>query len=156
MSIKSISKMPAALSQTYIINDAFEQPKTRLTFYDCFRSVHKIARLFGLLPFKIVFDSKGNVERTEVNVPSAILFAGSIIANAFLVYIIQYSSRSTTRFGSPIIYLADRMFCVISYVILFSSIVVDMVNRNRLLKLLKDIMLFDKVVRQRMSILFYR
>lgn len=130
-----------------IVVDVNRQPKKRLTFYDIFQPVYTISRVFGLSTFNIIFDAKGNIDRSSVNVTSVFLLASAIAINASLAYITQYSSRSAMSFESPIIYLADRTFRVISYMILFSSIALDMVNRNRVLKVVQDFILFDKVVR---------
>lgn len=123
-----------------------DQQRSRHNFYYCFQPIFIISRIFGLLPFTIHSDLRGNIERVKIGALNVLWLVISIVFNMILMCIMKYSSRNKLDFGSPVLYLADQLIWISGFLIMVISMALDVFNRNRLLKILRNLIAFDKYV----------
>lgn len=144
--VSGIARKPILLA----VEIAREQ-SGRLNNYDWFKPVHIVSRLFGLLPFTINVGTDGNIENVKVGKIDAIWFAGFIAINLMLLYLFVNPSSSGREIhtDSAILYISDLLFGISGTIIVFISTALDMLNRNRLAKILQSFITLDKNVRQR-------
>lgn len=122
-----------------------KQQKRRLNFYDCFKPIFTISHTLGLLSYTIHSDPSGTPDSTTVGVINATHLIGSILLNFLLAHVYQLSPRRRMGSGSAISILSS-FYRNCRHFILFLSVVLDLLNRNRLLKILKNFIVFDKNV----------
>lgn len=133
--------------------DAKIQQKKRLDFHDCLKPAHAISSIFGLLTFKFRTDSNGQIEGTSVDVFNALWFVTSIVLNLVLSYIVQISPRSTAELqSSSITLLSDQFIWILQLLMCLASVFLSMFNRNRFSIILRDVIAFDKNVKNQFPI----
>lgn len=106
------------------------------------RPIYYFSRLFGLMPFSILYDSNGDVQKPKVRFLDGLWFTISI--SVFLSIVI--ASVQEMEFISS---LDLRMFMIVTMGLIFDAIfiVLDMFNRVKLVDIFKKFVIFDKAVR---------
>lgn len=137
--------MSSVSSETSLMTDINRLRMKRLNFYYSIRPAFVMSRLFGLLPFKINLDSNGNVKSVTANMQ---IFVVTLVLNLAMAYAIQYSPRTKIGFSNSIMYVQDRLFCNAVFVLFLLSITLDVINRKRLVKIIRGFIAFDKNVRK--------
>lgn len=124
-----------------------KQPRKALNFYESIKSEIITSRIFGLTPFTLDLDSSGNPEKTSIGVFDGIWFIGSIAINLMFSYLVLDSlAKSNADTESPVLHLSEWFFNILGISLWVISIVLDMVNRNRFIKIIRDFMVLDKKV----------
>lgn len=116
-------------------------------FYDCIQPLFVVSRIFGLLQFTVYTDSNDRKQRTSVGVLQASWFAGVIGIVMALVYITQHSTRSAAKSESSVVLLLDRWAWIIFLFMALSSVILSMIYRNRIARIIRTIIKFDKNVK---------
>lgn len=125
--------------------------KNRLDFYDCVRPIYVMNRIFGLLPFTVDFDSDGNIERARVGTFDLIWFISFTAIYMAIQSLVDSSTKGASDFESSVLLIFDRLFWIVGCTKMFMAIILDMLNRHRFIKLLKNFLVFDKNVNERTS-----
>lgn len=140
---------PRKLQSPYIaFADEKKKTKKELSFYDCMRPVYISTRIFGLSPFVPIYDSSGNVLGARVRIFDAVWFVGAIAINLGLSFLMFMTIRPPDVTESSVLFISGQIFSIFNFIMIPLSIVLDMVNRNRLIASLRDLMAFDKNVRK--------
>lgn len=117
-------------------------------FLYTFRPIYIFSRVFGALPFSIIYDANGDIQKAHVSVFDFIWFVGSIGMFIFFGYGSQQNLKLTQEsMESDMLMLGNRMRLysgLISGVIIIS---IDMKNRFKLIDIFKKFISFDKEVR---------
>lgn len=127
---------------------AENQTKKPLTFYHSIQPVYSISRIFGLLPFTVRYSSNGYMDKAKVRFFDIIWFIFMIIVNLSLTYQMRIKLQLMIENDTSILFASARMIILLNFVKVAVSSVLDMLNRNRLVKMLKDFLKFDKSVRK--------
>lgn len=111
------------------------------------KSIHLYSRLFGLVPFTLVRDSNGEVQKPHVGKIDLLWFMISISLYLYLAYAywIVVSGMQDAR-RSSILQLGDTMLIVLGLIYGAAICIIDMYNRTRIAEFLKHFLLFDKNV----------
>lgn len=144
---KNMVEIPQLLIKNpFRINHKNASQQNRNSFYS-FRPVYIISRIFGQMPFSIVYNSNGTIFRPAVNKLDGLWFPLSIIVFVFSMYpsfkyftsIENFESISTVSFVGN--------FCIFGCSSLLGfSIVLDMCIRFRFVDVFKKIAIFDQRV----------
>lgn len=113
-----------------------------------FQPIYYFSRCAGLWPFTIEYNSSGSIERARVHLFDILWFLTSICLYLTALYYAYEDLRNQVESGGHFFYTV--VFNVNNMPpILFGavSIALDMLNRNRLIKILKKFLIFDKEVR---------
>lgn len=130
------NQMPVAKNDVKL-----EKPNFALSF----RPIYYCSRVFGLMPFTIIYDSNDNVQKPKVGLLDSLWFLISICSYLIMAYIscqrsaIYQNIPYVFSFGVFMIFLSSQIFGAL-------IIVMDMCNRFRLVDILKKIVIFDKEV----------
>lgn len=129
--------------------DAKKQSKRVENYFDCIKPVYVASRIFGFLPFTINHDSRGEVMKASISVFDAVWLIVSITANLTgIYYVLSHSLKQLFAIKeSPILFDICRAIAVSGFVLTIISICLDMINRNRLIEIIKDFTKFDKQVK---------
>lgn len=139
------SKDEEVLSQRVVIPE--EQSKIPVTLYDCIKPVYFVSRMCGLMPFSIRCDSNGQVQEARVGPFDALWFIGAITTNlALIVFTVTLLREQPIANEFLILHLGSRVLTIAAYVGIIFAIILDMVHRKGLIKILKDLLTFDKNV----------
>lgn len=130
----------------FLGNASKTQPKI---FEHSFKPVYYFSRCIGLWPFTITYNINGSIKEARVHLLNSLWFLISIclyLSALFFCYVdLMYSLDSGRSY-----YFSDFLF-LISQIppLLFGSfaVVLNMVNRNRIVNILKNFMIFDTEVR---------
>lgn len=125
------------------------QNSKKLTFVHSFKPVYILCRIFGFMPFTIAYDANGAIRTARIGVIDFIWFIISIgmyLSSAlyFVIYVRRLpipNKRATLVYGTRFIVLFRKLFNCL-------CIVIDMCNRFKLVKILKNINIFDDKVSQ--------
>lgn len=124
-----------------------KQPKERLSFYHCFWPLYITSRLFGVLPFSMHYNPKhDHIDKVTVGFFDAIWFVGAISLNAVLVYWILSTLNTSNEVQSAILLIGGRILLIVGLLNTPLAIIMDMINRNRLRKILNEFLKYDKEV----------
>lgn len=111
-----------------------------------FQMVYYYSRCLGLWPFTITYNSKQSIQGAHVNLFDWFWFSISIclyLASAFCVYKNATSFLNAEFFYSNLILNISE---VPSFLFGAIGIVLDMLNRNSLVNILKNFVIFDRRV----------
>lgn len=124
----------------------------KLDFVHSFEPIYYFSRFFGLMPFKIVRNTDGELLMPKVSRLDRLWFVVSICLYLYLVYILgQYIvlAKYMTRQQS-ILFIGDQLRLIFCLIFATVAIGTDMCNRFKLVDLLKKIVIIDKDVSDHM------
>lgn len=135
--------------KTFVYDDLKWHRKQRMNFYHCIKPLCSISRVFGLLPFTIDLDPNGNIKRARVSVSNACWFICFIAATVVAFYFVETATVQQADLESSVLFVSEQLFWFSGIFMLFLSMILDMLNRNRLVKILQDFIAFDESVRKK-------
>lgn len=119
-----------------------------INFEYSIRPIYYFARAFGLLPFSVIRNSNGEIQKPHVGVINLLLFVISICWYLILAYscylnvtFLLYNPKT-----SFILVFGDYLLLIVGLISTTLFIVMDMVNRTRLVDVLKRLTVFDQKV----------
>lgn len=124
-----------------------EVRSNNINFAYSFRPIYFFSRAFGLLPFSLIFDSNGDIQKARVSIFDGLWFKVSVslyLLMAFICY--QNIELLQDQNQSPILVIGDALFLIFGLIYDAVSIVFDMLNRNKLVDILKMLTAFDNEV----------
>lgn len=127
---------------------SFRILKKSVNLYDLIRPIYVISRIFGMLPFRILRSSTGDIVGQYVGPIDLIWFFVTIGIYFFLAFSsIQniaadqhWETKSLFSIGDNFIVLYDITTAIL-------TIILDMFNRHHFINILKKFIEFDKKVR---------
>lgn len=122
--------------------------KKAFNLFDCIKPTYIAARVFGQLPFTIHCNSNGELTRASVGAFDVLWFIGAIILNLVCVYFTLSSLQISFVIESSVLLNGSRLITIFGFLMAPIFIVLDMINRNRLVKILRDLSNFDDNVRK--------
>lgn len=127
----------------------------KFDFAYTFRPIYYFSRIFGSLPFTIVFNSKGSVEGTKIRVFDSVWFILSI-ALYILLSFMRFRSIKPPKHTSLVLLHGDFLLLKSALVFCILFIVMDMCNRFKLVDILKNLITFDEKVSHHQQIQTYQ
>lgn len=130
-----------------------------ITFFDGYRPIHYFSRVFGLMPFSIVYDSDGKAQRPKIYKRDFLWLMILIFVYSTILYINSQNIKlvDDPNLNSSILVLGDKLLNVLILIcgILFMGI--NMCNRFKLVNILNNFATFDEEVNQFIlcSIIFF-
>lgn len=112
------------------------------------RPIYYFARAFGLMPFSVIRNSNGEIQKPHVGVINLLLFVVSICWYLILAYT-SYRNVTFLLYNpdtSFILVLGDYLLLIVGLICTTFFILMDMVNRTRLVDFLKKVTIFDQMV----------
>lgn len=117
-------------------------------FAYCFRPVYYFSRIFGFMPFTIVYNSNGAIQGPKIRVFDILWFILSIflyILSTFMPFRhINYPINT-----SFVLIVGDFLLLKLSLIFSILNVVMDMCNRFKLVDILKNVNSFDEKVSNR-------
>lgn len=124
-----------------------ENPPRKINFAVSFRPIYYFLRVFGFMPFKIVYNSNGEIEGQKI---TAFDIVWLLISLSFYLFAIDgnkiWSDIYTLRnFSSIVIFIRKASFIleILFYII---GILMDFHNRRKLVNILQNVDKIDKEV----------
>lgn len=122
------------------------EPKKSVAFRDCITPAYTVSRVFGLFPFTIVYDSNGHVQKAVVYIRDVIWFIGSISLNFVSIYTVVSRLKFLFSMKSPLLVNANNLLMLFVCTLSTISIIFDLINRDRLVKMCRDLSAIDEKV----------
>lgn len=120
-----------------------------LTFAHSFKPVHILSRIFGFMPFTIVFDSEGGIQSAQFRVVDfvwLIISIGIYLLSAY--HFTTYTGRKAIFITTATLTQGARAIVIFRKLFNCLCIGVDACNRFKLVGILKKIHTFDEKVSQ--------
>lgn len=127
-----------------------DNPPGKLNWSFAFRPIYYFLRVYGFMPFTIVYDSIGEAQKTKVTLRDILWFLVSLC-----VYLLAFKGNSNweethtvlnvtpvIKFGGNILFGAETVFSII-------GIIMDHYNKLKLIHMLQKFDQFDKKARQK-------
>lgn len=125
-------------------------PKSQQTksviFNDTIRMAHKIARIFGQLPFSIKYVANDEIDGIYATTFDVIWFIMAIFGYLFLFYSIVTTFGVSGELQTLILFIVARVIVAGDLILSATAIVLDMINRFRLIRIAQELKSFDKEV----------
>lgn len=129
------------------ISDRKETPKKAMNFYDSIKPAYIVSRIFGFLPFAVEHDSYGKTLKASVGIFDMLWFFGAITLDlGFVYFIMTYSLKQMFKIDSPVLLEGCRAIAGLGLILTVLAIVLDMINRKRIIQILGDFVAFDEQV----------
>lgn len=138
----SSNNMPVNFVKRIRSNQA---PKKSVNLFDCVRPMHLICRIFGMLPFKILHSSRGDILGHHIG-PIDLIWLIVSIGLCFSGTFYFYRILSTSARRNNLMAILDRYNVFIDIALMLFTIIVDMVHRHRFIQILKQFIEFDRKV----------
>lgn len=120
--------------------------KKSTNFFDCVKLVRFVARLYGLLSFSLNYTSNREIKNCQLRVFD-IFYAIIHIILCLVSSVLTFMYFTAPKNIWAMVLLSGMEFFLISAILLAAvSIVLDILNRNRLIEMLQKIHRFDKQV----------
>lgn len=114
-----------------------------------YRPIYYFSRIFGLMPFSIIYSSDGRAQKPRVSVFDGLWFVISICIY-ILMAVISYKNiiLPTNSNSSYLMILGDYVLLILGLFIGALTIGMDMCNRFKIVDILKMFDTFDNKVKQ--------
>lgn len=113
-----------------------------------FLPIYYFSRVFGLMPYSIVYNARGEIQKSQVRMIDGLWFIISIciyVLVAFTNYLnVKLPEEMTTV--SVALYFGHYMLLIEGLLVSAITIGLDMYNRHKLVVILKSFISFDKEV----------
>lgn len=123
-------------------------PKMAANFAYCFRPVYYFSRIFGFMSYTIIYDVHGTVQGSKIRVFDILWFIFSIFSQ-IIPAAFYFQTKRISTVHPAILIQSVGVVTVTRMVFDISSIVMDLCNRNKLIKIVKKFNIFDENVRAR-------
>lgn len=124
----------------------FRRSKT-FDFVYCFRPVYYFSRIFGFMPFTVIYDSNGTIQGPKIRVFDILWLILSMFVQILSpILYIQNRKFSIYDISLAILIRSDAIVITMRTVFNISAIIMDMCNRYKLMEILKKINNFDEEV----------
>lgn len=121
----------------------------KFDFYHAFMPLYTFSRLFGYMPFSIVRSLNGNILTSKVTVLDLIWFFIAIVWYFLLAAIATKNLRLPQDPNESLtINVGDHLLLIVGLLLGIFSIIMDMFNRNKLVKIVQNFNTFDDEVSQ--------
>lgn len=120
-------------------------PIKSANLFDWVRPMHLMCRIFGMLPFKILHSSRGDIlghHFGPVDLIWLIVSIGIYLCGTFYFY--QILGKNARR--NTLLAILDRYNVFIDVNLMVFTIIFDMINRHRFIQILKQFIEFDRKV----------
>lgn len=120
-----------------------------LNFAHCFRPIYFISRVFGLMPFSIVYYPNGDIHKPKVTIYDVLWLVFSLVAYGYGISVmLSYMNGDKETFASDsrILNGGYAMSYSLGLVLGSLSVILDMSNRFSLIDIVKKFDIFDKEV----------
>lgn len=116
-------------------------------FASSFLSIYKFSRLFGLMPFTVTFDAKGNVNHPHIKLFD-ILWLTLCLYSCMMMAFTYYENFKLPQAQkiSSILVFGNAFLIIFGVLWVIIIIIMDLMNRFKLIALLKMFNSFDKEV----------
>lgn len=112
-------------------------------FASIFRPIYYFSRVFGMLPFSIIYDSNGEVQEPKVRTFDVLWFVGSISLRLSIAFISIQQVKLDP--GAPhVLTLGGFVLIILSHVFGAVAAGMEMCNRYIIIDILKMVNTFDK------------
>lgn len=120
---------------------------SEINFAMSLRPIYRFSRAFGLMPFTIVLDEKCNIERARVRTLD-ILWCIIAIGSCIVMAVVYYKNIELPKGQnvSIILVFGDAMLVILGLIYACTVITLDMINRFKLIAILKSLNNFDTTV----------
>lgn len=129
-------------------NKTNENALPQNNFSILFRPLYFVARIFGLLPFSIIYIETGDIQSSRVNKFDVLWFVLSFSAYSILLWFYQHklllSHVLLDKLG--ILTVCHDMATILKIILQIISIILDMYNRTQIIDILKQFANFDNEV----------
>lgn len=122
----------------------------RFNFSHSFRPTYIVSRIFGLMPFSIVYYPNGDVDRPRVSIFDGLWFAVSLCLYTCGIYVAsayQIYSQPTSKM-SVVLIIGFSVCSLLGLLLGYISIFSDMVNRFKLIDIVRNFTIFDQEASQ--------
>lgn len=116
------------------------------SYNDMLHSVYRTSRLFGQLPFSIKYKTNEEIYGSYIGFFDAIWFLISITIYLSFFYLTCTTIDLTGNIQSMLIFIISRLILMADLLLSASAVIFDMINRSRLIKIVKDLKRFDDEV----------
>lgn len=121
-------------------------PLKKLNFEHAFRPIYYFTRIAGLWPFSIIHDSNGRIQKTRVGLSDILRSILVICMNLTLIFFTI--KKLNRKYESSLPFAGLNMFKIVSLLTGTFQIVFDLINRKKLISILRKFSAFDNEVRR--------
>lgn len=119
----------------------------KLNFEHAIRPIYYSTRFAGLWPFTIVHDSNGNIQKARVGL-SDVLWSILFICFHLTLAFYTYKKVKTTQLReNQLRFIVLNVFLLSSLLVGILGIIIDMINSEKIVDILRKFNAFDKEVR---------
>lgn len=117
----------------------------KFDFVYCFRPVYYFSRMFGYMPFTIIFDSNGSIKGSKIRVLDISWFILSVFLYILSTFM-HFRNIEYPKNTSFVLIGGDFLLLKLSLLFSILNVVMDMCNRFKLVDILKNFNSFDEKV----------
>lgn len=130
----------------------------KLDFVYVFRPIYCFSRACGMMPFSILYDSKGEVQMPRITKCDGLWLIFSLCLYLSSVYLLYCNAQFSRYQHAPSYILLLGDFVLQMAILIFGILIIwlDMFNRFKLVSILKGFVAFDKEVGKHYCWQFYQ
>lgn len=140
-----LSSPPKTDSSQKVFVESKAQIQRTFNVYYSARPAYYFSRFFGLMPFSIK-NHLNEMDSAYVTIFDLVWFIFAIFFYGTLLYAVTVTFVVPSELQAVIFFTGSRMILMTDLFLTMISIVMDMCNRSRLIKMLQEFHLFDKEV----------
>lgn len=153
---KKLSEVPKA-AEIFLLPHVINSPpkhvknskeKRPTNFFDCVKPAYETSKKFGLMTFSIRYTANNEMEGTYVRSIDIVIFIISVLSYLVLgcLFVIFIIPISVLDFKTTVLLQSKQIFLTVSIFLCVISTIINMLNRHRLIEIVKMINTFDKEV----------
>lgn len=131
-----------------VITEPPQNLRHKYDFIQNFRPIYIVSRVFGMMPFSIVYQANGDIESSTITKFDILWLSISICIYSFGIYTqAQFIfPRGSDIYTSHLVVLSDNITVMLGLILGLFAICFDMYNRSKFVEVVKKFSNFDKKV----------
>lgn len=126
------------------MQNSVNDDRNKRNFAYSFRPIYYFSRVFGLMPFLVKYDSKGQPEMPRVGILDSLWFVTTICVYLSMAYIsYQQMSLPQDPNAPTVLVFSEYLLQILGLVYGALIIAMDLCNRFKFVDILKQLMIFD-------------
>lgn len=133
-------KSSANIEKSSIENETQVQ---QINFLYSFRPIYYFSRIFGLMPFSIIYDSNGEIKQSKITIVDGIWFLISMFIYSLHLYLtlLKFSNQTTP---TTFVMILGNTFLLMIVMYGAGAVAMGMCNRFKYIKIAKNFTVFDR------------
>lgn len=143
--MKNFKQIGSSINAAVNMVKRSDNNEKNINYLYSFRPIYYFSRFFGLMPFSIIYDSSGEVQRPIITIFDGLWFVISMCSYSFAVFL-SIRLKIMKQPSPTFVTILGNTFIMMTILYGVLAVAIDMCNRYKFIEIVKKFTGFDKEV----------